>query len=400
MIFSENSATTCPACSLLCDDVTLNDARCQKSQVFFSQPLHASPQIKGKNVSLEAAIAHILNGFKMAKNLHIGGLGTDVEGFRAAYQFAQKTNASLSHMHGKVAQRNYQVLQSTGWQTTTLTEVKNRADVVVCIGGDIVAHHPRFFERIIWTEHAMFTAPNQRKVIYIGKANLPEKNATHIECADADLPNVLSALNALLLEKPLIATEVSGVNISQLRSLAETLKTAKYAVLAWAVKDLNFAHAELTITQITHIINTLNQTTRAAGLPLGSADGETSVQYAHTWLNGRVLNGFEMANSQTDVLVWIDSFNSGLQPPKINGQTFVLGNPNLQFPSEQFPSEQLKAPPDVFIPIATPGLDSTGTMFRVDGTVSLPLQKTRESDLPTLAEILSYILTDFLATSA
>ena len=387
MAFIQHLPMTCAACGLLCDDVLLNDTRCKKSQQFFNQTTVASPHIRGKSVPLEAAIAQILNGFKMAKMPHIGGLGTDIDGFRAAYQFAQTTGASLSHMHGNTAQRNYKVLQNTGWQTTTLTEVKNRADVIVCIGTDIVRHHPRFFERMVWTEHAMFTEPSQRQVVYIGQPNLQMQQGhviQHLACTDADLPNVLSALNALLLGKSLKAAEIAGVTIAQLNALANTLKTAKYAVLAWAAKDFDFPHAELTITLITHVISTLNQTTRAAGLPLGGADGDTSVQYAHTWLNGQPLNGFEMAKNETDALIWIDSFNSGVQPPTIAGQTFVLGNPNLQFLSEQF-----KVPPDVFIPIATPGLDCAGTMFRVDGAVSLPLQKTRESTLPTLSEILA-----------
>jgi formylmethanofuran dehydrogenase subunit B len=46
---------------------------------------------------------------------------------------------------------------------------------------------------------------------------------------------------------------------------------------------------------------------------------------------------------------------------------------------------------EVFIPIATPGLDCNGTLFRVDGAVSLPLKKLRENDLPTLSEVVREI---------
>ena len=63
--------------------------------------------------------------------------------------------------------RNMKVLQSTGWQTTTLTEVKNRADVIVCFG-DVVAHNPRFFERFI-QQDGMFIGANKREVIFIGE---------------------------------------------------------------------------------------------------------------------------------------------------------------------------------------------------------------------------------------
>ena len=47
--------------------------------------------------------------------------------------------------------------------------------------------------------------------------------------------------------------------------------------------------------------------------------------------------------------------------------------------------------PDVYIPIATPGLDCSGTLFRVDSAVILPLKKVRENALPTLSEVVSAI---------
>jgi formylmethanofuran dehydrogenase subunit B len=46
---------------------------------------------------------------------------------------------------------------------------------------------------------------------------------------------------------------------------------------------------------------------------------------------------------------------------------------------------------DVFIPVSTAGIDHTGTMFRIDRSVSLPLGKLRESTLPSLAEVMAAI---------
>jgi formylmethanofuran dehydrogenase subunit B len=68
-------------------------------------------------------------------------------------------------------------------------------------------------------------------------------------------------------------------------------------------------------------------------------------------------------------------------PQKSNKPLIVIGNINGQL-------EQI---PDVFIPIATPGLDCSGTLFRVDSSVILPLKKVRDNNLPTLAEVVSQI---------
>jgi len=52
---------------------------------------------------------------------------------------------------------------------------------------------------------------------------------------------------------------------------------------------------------------------------------------------------------------------------------------------------KLDVEPDVFIPIAIPGLDSRGIQFRSDSSVALPLKKLRESEFPTLTNVLSSI---------
>ena len=45
----------------------------------------------------------------------------------------------------------------------------------------------------------------------------------------------------------------------------------------------------------------------------------------------------------------------------------------------------------VFIPISTAGIDHIGTMFRIDSSVSLPLGKLRNSNLPSLTDVINEI---------
>ena len=405
------SATfTCPACGLLCDDITPSNNTCAKSIAFFGQNLgDATPKIKGQKVSLADAILAATNILKKSQKPLFAGLSTDIAGFKAIENLAQKTGATLAHMNAQSMARNLKVLQSSGWQTTTLTEVKNHADLIVCIGSDIVSHNPRFFERFVDVE-GMFVGGenNPRKIVFLGektdhvKSDAP--NASWIlACRAGALPSVLSALHALVLGKPLKATEIAGIKIEDLQALVDKLKAAKYAVLVWVAQDLDFPHAELAIEQITQIVATLNQSDsnhfgRAAGLPLGGSDGDTSANNIHTWRNGLVLEDATGQNHSSaspaaniyaplyDSVIWINSFSAEKLPPKSNAPTIVFGNANTTFTQT----------PDVFIPIATPGLDCGGTLFRVDSAVILPLKKAREPDfknqrLPTLAEILRQI---------
>ena len=384
------SFSTCPACGLLCDDISPSNNTCAKSIAFFGQSLgDTSPQTKGKKVSIEEAVSHAAQLLKSSQKPVFSGLSTDIAGFKAVQHLAQKTGGALQHINAQSMARNMKVLQSSGWQTTSLGEVKNRADLIVCIGTDIVSHHPRFFERFVDIE-GMFAGGkvSKREVIYVGVEHAPEGAWLLPSRADA-LPEILATLHALVLGKPLKAKEVAGLNVSDLQALADKLKTAKYAVLAWVAKDLDFDHAELAIEQITKIVATLNQTARAAGLPLGGSDGDTSANNVHTWRNGVVLEDAAQSTSLTanihagdsDAIIWANSFSPDKLPPKSAAPLIVLGNANLVF----------ETPPDVFIPIATPALDCEGALFRVDGSVILPLKKARESSLPTLAEVVRRI---------
>jgi formylmethanofuran dehydrogenase subunit B len=392
---------TCPACGLLCDDIVLDNKNnqlsiinrgaknCTKSVAFFEQKAaEATPQIAGKPATLAQAVAKTAEILNKTKQPLFTGLSTDVAGFRAVFSLAQKTNSHLTHVNAASSQRNLNVLQSTGWQTTTLTEVKNRADVIVCIGTDIVSHNPRFFERFI-RQDGMFIGAKQREVIFIGE-NLSLKKikiyaleaASLLACRADDLPEITLVLRALVAGKKLKVAEVAGVKVSDLQAVADKLKQAKYAVLTWVAKDLDFPHAELTIQNITEMIAILNQSApnsgRAAGLALGGSDGDTTVNNTHTWLSGFALNDSQVEH---DCVVWVNSFGVDKKAPKSDKTLIVFGNSNCQF----------ETVPDVFIPIATPGLDCSGALFRVDSSVVLPLKQVRETGLPTLTEVVNEI---------
>lgn len=387
---------TCPACGLLCDDIRIEGATahnaCAKGIAFFTQTIaNPQPLVSGKPATLEEAVKRAAEILKQSQRPVIAGLSTDIHGMRALTPLAAKLKADLQHINQASLQRNMQAMQSAGWFTTTLSEVKNRADVIVCIGTDIVTHNPRFFERFVWVKDAMFTDPSARKIVYLGGEKLdktpgregawalPSRPALEGSSRGAaDLPNILAALNALLLNKPLKADTVAGIAMADLQKLAETLKQAKYAVLTWAAKDLDFPHASLAVQQITNIVGTLNQTTRAAGLPLGGSDGDYSINNVHAWQTGKVLS--DMQNAKPDAQIWVNSYNADAPPSLSEVPTIVLGNTNT-------PNMSWFSHADVFIPVATPGLDCSGTMMRVDSSISLPLKQVRESGLPTLAEV-------------
>ena len=410
-------AITCPACGLLCDDIEIHrDAAnqlkvsknaCQKSIQFFERsPQNSTPSIKGLSASLAEAVERAAELLKTANQPLFAGLGTEVQGMRSVLSLADKVGATLDHMNNYSSLRNTLVVQNSGWQVTTLTEVRNRVDLLVVVGTDIVSHNPRFFERNVWNKESMFGQDTTaREIVYLGGQNINTqagvspngKKPTLLPCDLNRLPEVIATLNAIVSGKKLAVAEVAGIKLADLEDLAEKLKAAKYSVVTWISTDLNIAHAELTVQNITELVIKLNAKTRSSGLPLGGSEGDYSVNQASTWTSGYpTRNRFArkhpeydpylfsteklLADDQADVLLWISSFNPDKTAPACKAPRIVIGHAYMEAKDA-----------DVFIPVGSPGIDHKGTMFRIDSSVSLPLSQLRSSELPSLSEVMAAI---------
>jgi formylmethanofuran dehydrogenase subunit B len=293
-------------------------------------------------------------------------------------------------------------MQNGGWLTTTLSEIKNRADVILAIGTDIGSSHPRFFEKLVWDSASLFSKPST-EVIYLGVPEEKAKSGTSPNGKPASIigndpskvPEIINALNALLINKKINTETIGSISVATLQALVEKLKTARYAVIVWSASSFKFSHAELTIQSIVQLINQLNETTRAAGLPLNSGDGDSSVNNTSAWLSGyptrnRFVNGkpeydnhhfsTQKQLQNSDALLWISTFNP-LSPPQTTLPSIVIGHPDTK----------LDSTPDVFIPVGIPGVDHAGTMFRMDSSITLPLKKLRNNELPNLSEVINRI---------
>ncbi len=403
---------TCPACGLLCDDVNVNispeltlQKACSKGVHFFEQAFTAknvTPMLAGKPSDIESAINAAAEILRNSRQPLFAGLGTEVQGMRAIMSLSQKTNATLDHMHSEATVHNTRTMQNSGWLTTTLSEIKNRADVILAIGTDIASSHPRFFEKLVWNTVSLFDKPTPQVILLGAPSDIssacaaPNGTAPQIIPAQStQLPEIINALNALLNGKKLHAEAIAGIPLATLDTLLETLKAAKYAVIVWSASTLKGPHAELTIQSIVQLINKLNEKSRAAGLPLSSGDGDSSVNNVSTWLTSyptrsRFNSGIpeydttrfstKQQLSECDALLWITTFNPHTVPES-KTPTIAIGHPNTKF----------EGMPEVFIPVGTPGVDHSGLMFRMDSSITLPLKKLRDSNLPSLSDVIREI---------
>jgi len=381
---------------------------CSVNTPAFEQAItDTSARIAGQTVALDAAIAKAAELLRDTKQPVISGCASDVNGMRALLALADKTGAVVDSAAFNNARRNLLAMQDSGWMNTTLAELKNRCDLLLIVGTDLESFAPRFFERYLWNEEAMFLEDTQqREVIYLGKTPSGDASTTPsgqkasvFACADTDLPDVVAVLSALVKKQPLQAETVAGIAVADLQTIAEKLRAAKYSVILWGNAALAYDQAELTVQTICNIVKDINmQGTRCSGFPLGGKEGDQTANQVCGWTTGyparvNFAKGYPVYdpflfdsqsminNGEADALVWVNAFNTEALPPESDVPTVVLGRSGMTFDKE----------PDVFIPVGTPGIDHAGHAYRLDNVVAIRLKKLRDSGLPSTAEVLHAI---------
>lgn len=406
----------CPFCGIHCDDLTVSASSgglkvekngCRKAAAGFERKLAATePRIAGKAATLEQAIAEAARMVKAANLPLFGGLGTDVDGVRAVMSIADRSGGVVDHALSDGAYRNFKVLQTGGWVTTTLTEARNRADLFIILGSDVHQLHPRFFERIVCAERSMFSDdPPKRTVVFLGEG-LDQSGATGSRIGEVvSLPakaerigEILSAMRALHKGIPVAGDTIGGLPRADVESLVERCKSASYGVMVWAPPSLSFPNADLTVQAAAEYIKEINLTSRFAGLSLGANEGSASAGAVCAWQSGfplrvsfasgkpdydveRYALARLLAEKESDLLVWVASFTEELAPPATDVPMIALTTPGMKFAKE----------PAIVIPVGTPGADHEGRIVRCDNVVSLPLRNLGRASLPSVADILAKI---------
>ena len=154
------TGAVCPFRSLLCDDLSLKTTEssvtllrntCPNAKRGFSNLNHedTAASIGQSETKLKTAISAAAEIIAQSNQVAFGGLGTDVDALRTLYKLAGKCGAVIDHMHSEGALANVNVMQTLGWYNTTLSEIKNRADVIVIVGADCKNHYARFIEKTI-----------------------------------------------------------------------------------------------------------------------------------------------------------------------------------------------------------------------------------------------------------
>ncbi len=350
--------------------------------------------VDGAAAPLEAAAAEAARLLEQAQMPLIAGLGTDVEGARAAIALAEKLRGAYDHMHSEFLLRDLDVMRQAGQFVTTANEARVRADCVVLIGAKLQTAWPDMLARLDLSNPARFDEAHEpRKVFWLGPGpgEAAEAGAVEIAAASSELPSLIAALRAGVIGHKMrpdakIDRKLAGV--------AAQLQAARFGVIVWSSESVG----RLTIEMIQGLLLDLNKKTRFTGLPVGAGGNVTGVAQTSGWMTGFPMRtGFgrgypehdtwrfdanRMVDSgEADVAVWISAY--GNEAPRWKRQ--------IPYVAITTPETRFAYPPMVRIDVGTPGIDHDAVEYAQNLSTLAATDAQSASDALQVASVIRLI---------
>ena len=399
---------TCPFCSLHCDDIQVevnnnkfkiiseNIKDCTSKIEYFNikNSSNLSARISNKKISFKKAIDSARKMINNSNDITLVNHGTDVNGVRSLLNFAANYNCVVDHVNSKYLYRNLGIIQRKGYMATSLTETRNRSDVVILFGNNILKKSPRLIDKVIFPKHSLCTNLKSRKLLLFGDFDARSvkkmKSKYRVEHFKIDLNDTPEILSKLMSEDKLT---------KNLEGIRKTIKKSKYLVASWTTSDFDKCNdPDYIISSISDFILLLNKTSRAACMPIAGSLADATSSQTMSWITGfpsrvkfngksffhdrNICNSQEIiSNQNTDLAIHISTVNHN--KVTLNGKikNIFIGHINSTF----------NIKPDIFIPVGNPGIDHRGIMFRTDNVVSVLLDKIRENGLLSTQDVMNML---------
>ncbi|MFO7902751.1 MAG: hypothetical protein R6U98_08830 [Pirellulaceae bacterium] len=368
-------------------------------------PADVQPRLRGRPVTLARALAHAAQRLQHSRLPLFSGLLGDLPESRALWRLAERCGAVVDHAGSAALCRVLSVAQMQGLITTSLGEARNRADLWLFIGEGVFYRQPRILERLLQPEERLHTESTPTvMVLGSGTRGALPVQAEYVNLESFSVMDVIGGIRALMH-----GHRVDAMLHPMTRELVARIQKSTYLVVALDPVELGDSTDEglidLDLLGIARLIRQRNEAGRAALLIMGAGDGLASFQQAGLWHNGFGLrtrhapegpaydplgHGTErmLREGGADLLLWHASLRP-VAPPETEIPTLVFGHPGLTFSRE----------PELFIPLAVPGIHRDGQIHRGDGLAILPLSAIttdRGSNLASgpgiYAELLARIL--------
>ena len=399
----------CPFCSLHCDDIDLdiNDnkihiksdisASCkEKFEKNNSQTLNkVSPTVNGKALNFSNALKKAKQIVKSSNETVILNASSDVNIAREMLTSSSKINSIYDHVNSGTFLKNLSIYQRKGFMCTSLSEIKNKSDVIVLFSNSILKKYPRLITRILAPDNSFSINPKKKEIYIIGNkknnvkdSSIKDSRITYIDFNNKDIPKLLDCLT----EK----VNRSKLSNKIFNNLAKSIDDSKYLSMIWGTSEfMKLNSCDEIINHISDYVLSINETSRAACLTLAGNEGDVSSIQTSGWLTGfpsRIKftgNYFEydrdlynteslIESNNIDLAIYINAISNKKLYLNKKNKNIVIGHPSTKFNIQ----------PHVFLPCGIPGIDYKGLIFRTDNVVSLPLSSIKIPTYRSVQEIL------------
>jgi formylmethanofuran dehydrogenase subunit B len=248
---------------------------------------------------------------------------------------------------------------------------------------------------VLAPDNSFSIRPNKKKVYIIGnkKNNIKQglKKDDRIEYIDFNIRNT-----SILIQSLKTKNNNTSLKENIFNKLLASINNSKYLTICWATSEfIGTDNCYNTISAISEYVVSINETSRAACLPLAGNDGDVSNIQTTGWLTGfptRVKFTGDYFEYDRDLyhgnrLIESNNINLVIYVNCISNKKLVLNKKNKNIIIGH-PSTKYNIQPDVFIPCGIPGIDYKGLIFRTDNVVTLPLKAIKIPTHRSAQEIL------------
>ena len=410
---------TCTYCGCLCDDIELHTENrqivrarraCTLGRAWFCghQGISRHPEtlVDGRPAAMDVALSAAAEILRRADLPLVYGLGNSTtESQRAAIELAEEiggivdSHTSLTHGPSKIG------AQLVGKVTCTLGEVRNRADLLIYWGSNPVETHPRHLTKYTFTpkgRHVPGGRHDRTMVVVDVRETLSARAADHFlqvrQGVDFEL---LTVLKALVKDQPFDSrlVEASGVTLGELTDLVERMKRARFGVFFYGTGLTQTRGKHMNVAAILSLTAAMNAHTKFVAMPMRDYGNEAGADNALSWLTGYPF-GVDFARGYPRSNPGEFTAADLLARREADAALIVAADPWRTMPRAAL--EHLERIPHVVIgrsrdcprrttrvhfTAASPGIDTTGTAYRMD-KVPLPMRPALRSAHATEEEIL------------
>jgi formylmethanofuran dehydrogenase subunit B len=415
----------CPFCGCCCDDIQVTVDKNHITEVRNTCTIGSSKFLdylteretrpllrkdgKAYEASLDEAVdeaARILLNAKYP--LLYGWSSTCSEAQRVGVELAERVGGVLDNTSSVCHGPTIEAVQDVGESTATLGHIRNRSDLLVFWGCNPAQAHIRHLIRYSSSSKGKFISGRKdRKIVVVDV-----RRTTTARTADLFLkvtPNhdyeLITALRMAIGFEEILEEQVAGVPVFQIEELAEMMRGCKFGSFLFGLGLTMTRGRERNIEAAISLVRDLNKYTKFVLLPMRGHFNVTGANKVSTWQTGYPFavdfsQGYPrynpgetsaadlLARKSCDALCVIASDPISNFPREIVESMSNI--PKIVIDPHMTPTGRIS---NVYIPTAAVGLETEGTIYRMDGVPLLSKKLVDPpSGVPTDQEVLKMIL--------